>query len=233
MRKSAFVEDEYYHIYNRGVDKRTLFLKDADRVRFMALILLCQGANAFPQIGRLVPDVKHLMFDKEPNAGLKEKIIQDILDSRLVELVAFVLMQNHFHCILRELKEGGISKYMQRVGNAYAKYFNICYGRSGHLFENKFNSIHIDTNEYLNYLSAYIHLNIREVSRWSGREDQYPWSSFRDYTGQNRFRDLLKQDIILGQCNSKNEYKRFVTESAIKVADLDDVKHLMFDRKGV
>jgi len=172
------------------------------------LLLILQGDVVAPQINRVIPHVKHRRFDSEIFAG--------VLRFRYAELVNFCLMPNHFHLIVRELKEGGISKFMQRLSDAYTKYFNIKYSRTGHLFGGKFQSIHIDQNEYLKYVSAYIHLNPRDLKQWNHKEIQYPWSSFQDLSVNNRFGEFLNPSIILDQFDSGREYQDFVEETPIK-----------------
>ena len=214
MRKDIFVSEEYYHIYNRGVEKRNIFLNDADRWRFLTLLLVLQGKTTIPQIGRTVSLVKHLVFDKTSFTEEYE-ILKDALVNRTIKLVCFCLMPNHFHLILQQIEDAGISNFMQRLGDAYTKYFNIKYERSGHLFGGVFQSRLIDQNEYLTYISAYIHLNPRELKKWCKKEYQYPWSSFQDYDMQNRWGAFLETSVIMNQFQ-KGEYQKFVTKSDIK-----------------
>ncbi len=208
MRKTKLVEGEYYHIYNRGVEKRDIFADDSDRWRFMTLLCVLQSEVVIPNINRIISNVKHSMFNNE--------LMRELLSSKTVDLVSFCLMSNHFHCIIRCTKENGLSKYMQRLGNAYTKYFNTRHGRTGHLFGSGFHSIHIDKDEYLNYLSAYIHLNPRELPRWRGKEHIYPWSSYQDYIGTNRWGGFLATSVFLDQFKDATEYKLFLDESDIK-----------------
>jgi putative transposase len=140
----------------------------------------------------------------------------EVLKNKTVELVSFCLMPNHFHLILKGNEEKSISKFMQRLGNAYTKYFNTKYERKGHLFSGKYNSILIDSNEYLLYLSAYIHLNPRELKQWNKKELLYPWSSFQDFSKENRWGGFLDSSIVSNQFNDSREYKNFVEESDIK-----------------
>ena len=207
MPRAKLAEGEYFHVFNRGVDKRLIFQDDHDRWRFLTLLVILQGDVVFPQISRIIHLVRHWMFDSEE--------FQDVLKHRYVEVVAFCLMPNHFHLILHEIKDGGISKFMQRLLNAYTKYFNTKYNRTGHLFGGKFQSVHINNNAYLNYLSAYIHLNPRELKGWHRKEVKYPWSSFQDFIIHNRFGKFLNLSIIRSQFNKK-EYKVFVEETPIK-----------------
>lgn len=221
MPRSILSEGEIYHIYNRGVEKRLIFINDHDRWRFVTLLLLLQGESDTDKISRLVSLVQHRM--------LGNKVFKKVLDNKYVELISFCLMPNHFHLILREIQGGGISKFMQRLLNAYTKYFNICHRRNGHLFGGRFQAAHVDTNEYLLYLSAYLHLNPRELKFWRGLEVDYMWSSFQDFVVQNRWGNFLKPDIILEQFDSGKEYKKFIVETPIKAVQDNLDEDLLFD----
>ena len=174
----------------------------------MTLLLLLQGEVLVPKISRTVSDVQRWRLDSD--------IFKEVLASREVELVCFCLMGNHYHLILSEIKEGGISRYMMRLGDSYTKYFNIIHERKGHLFESKFQSIHIDENNYLRHLSAYIHLNPHELKSWGGREHEYPWSSFRNYCGDVRLGDFINPSIVIDQYKDPIEYMWFVKETQRK-----------------
>ncbi len=148
-----------------------------------------------------------------------------IINNKTVELISFTFMPNHFHITACEVKEGGISKYMQRAQESYTKYFNAKYGKSGHLFQGPFQIVHIENNEQLLHLSAYIHRNPREINQWKNKENQYPWSSYQDYVNENRWGELLKREIILSQFSNIKEYEEFVETSGAKL-ELDE-KHFI------
>ncbi|OGF51445.1 hypothetical protein A3I27_03525 [Candidatus Giovannonibacteria bacterium RIFCSPLOWO2_02_FULL_43_11b] len=224
MRKAGLVVGEYYHIYNRGVEKRTIFLDQLDYWRFMALLIGFQGDIDLNPMSRFVNLVKLKVFNDE--------IFQEIIKEKYVELISFCLMHNHFHLILHEIKEGGISKFMQRLSNSYTKYFNARYNRNGHLFNGGFQSSHINSDEYLKYLSAYIHLNPDELRRWHKRTTEYPWSSFQDYAGENRWGEFLNSQILMDQFNGGEEYRHFIEETSISKIERklqQNVEHSMFN----
>jgi putative transposase len=211
MRKEKIVQDEYYHILNRGNGKQSIFLEERDTIRFLFSILYFQSPINLFNISRQVN-----YFTKHQEFKISENVIKEILSNRYVELVAFILMPNHFHLILKEAGENGISKYMQRILNSHTKYFNTKNKISGHLFQGPFKSIHIEDDPQLLYLSAYIHNNIKDLKGWVGKEDAYPWSSFQDYIGKNRWGDLLKTNIIKKQFPDNNRYKSFIENSGAK-----------------
>src|SRR3989344_8274671 len=191
MKKPILAPDEIYHIYNRGVMKRNIFIDRRDWVRFLFIILYFQSSETIYNISDYVTNyLRHSMF------SVRKSRINKITDNRLVKLHAFILLPNHFHLLLEETEEGGISKYMQRISNAYTKYFNTKYKESGHLFQNRFRAVHIEDNEQLLYTSAYIHLNCRDNKKWRGKEDNYFWSSYQDYVNHNRWSNLLNTELI-------------------------------------
>jgi putative transposase len=219
MRIHPIICGELYHVIGRGNNRQTIFKDERDYIRFLFLILYFQSSRTFSQVGRSVSYyVKHQVFD------IKADIVKDIVKNREVELVEFTFTSNHFHLILREIKEGGISRYMQRVLNAYAKYFNTKYEQSGHLFQGPFKAIHIEDDNQLFYLSAYIHSNIKELKGWKGKEVKYPWSSYQDFVKKNRWGKLLKNDIIMSNFKDGKEYKEFVEESGAKESLEEDVE---------
>lgn len=213
MRNIKIAPNEHYHIFNRGVGKQTIFHDKSDYVRFLFLIVHFQSSVTFLQIGRLskkfLYDVQHRVLDKE--------IEQDIVKNRSVELVSFCLMPNHFHLLIKELEDTGIATYMQRILNAYTKYYNTKYEKSGHLFQGPYKTVHIEDDKQLLYLSAYIHRNPRELKEWHGKEKEYPWSSYEDFVKENRFGKLLVPDIVLEQFKSTKEYQRSLDTSTAKM----------------
>ena len=206
---------EYYHVFNRGMQKQPIFENDADRLRFLFLLLAFQGKNTIPNISRTL---KQFVQSSTLNID-SEFIDQILLQDRIVELVTFSLMPNHFHLQLHEIIEGGIAKYMQRVLTAYTKYFNLRHEKSGHLFQGSYKSVLMKDDGQLMHVSAYVHRNPRELKNWKGQENKYPWSSYQDYVFLNRWGKLLSTEIILDRHSKnkqKSEYKRFVETSPAK-----------------
>lgn len=211
MYRAETAPGEYYHLVNRGVDKKNIFLEERDYVRFLLLILYLQFPRlALTNLSRYVNNyVKHRMFNiGEENLG----------EPRTVGLVSFCLMPNHFHLLIEDKKGTGISKYMQRALNAYTKYFNAKYNHSGHIFQGPYRCVHIDNNTQLLHTSAYIHLNPRELKNWFKKETEYPWSSLQDFLIANRWGSLLQKEIIEEQFNpsSGHSYRSFIKTSPAK-----------------
>ncbi|MCX6713935.1 MAG: transposase [Candidatus Vogelbacteria bacterium] len=211
-RPIPFAVGEYFHLVNRGNLKCAIFKDDADRARFLFYLLYFQSPESFDQIGRYTKK-----FLKTGDFGFNEKEIREIISKRLVKVIAFSLMPNHFHILVQSSVDDGVSIYMQKVLNGYTKYFNAKYQQSGHLFQGPFRAVHIKDNEQLLYTSAYIHLNPKDVQHRVLDILEYRWSSFSDFVGQNRWEQLLDPSIILEQIAENNDdYKNWVETSGAK-----------------
>lgn len=201
---------EYYHLYTRGVGKKDIFLDVRDYARFLFCVLHFQYNENFYNVSTAVTRFLSTGSFSSPKIAAPQE------DARGAEIVAFILMPNHIHIIAGEIKPGGIARLMKRALGGYAKYFNTKYKVSGHVFQGAYNAVHIEDNEQLLHVSAYVHRNPRELRGWKNREEKYPWSSLPDYISHNRWGNLIKQDIILEQFDKKTDYKTFVNESPTK-----------------
>lgn len=211
MRKIKITQGEHYHIFNRGNNKQNIFFDERDWIRFLFLVLYFQSPVSFENLSRPVSSfVKHQVFN------ISNQIVEKIAVNRYVELASFAFVPNHFHLMVYEKKENGISQYMQRILNAYTKYFNVKHKKTGHLFQGPFKAVHVESNEQLLHLSAYIHRNPREIKDWKNREHFYPFSSYQDYIQENRWGKLLKNKIVMDQFSSGEDYKKFTDASGAK-----------------
>ena len=154
MRKAQFAEGEYYHIYNRGVDKRSIFNDHEDVDRFLQCM---REFNVIEPIGSLYEN----SFKRGQLGGPASKLSAEDEDKPLVECIAYCLNPNHYHFILKQIVDRGIEKIMQKIGTGHTMFFNNKYERSGSLFQGRFKAVHIDSNEYLLHLSSYVNLNDR------------------------------------------------------------------------
>lgn len=219
MRKITFLKNSFYHIYNRGVDKRMIFEEDLDYLRFLFLLLTLQSNTPLIKPDRLISRWFKI-YKKGERLHVNEIVdgswLQQIMQSRKASLIAFALMPNHFHLLLQAQQSDGISSYMQRVLNSYTKFFNTKYERSGHLFQGPFQAVEITSTEQMEYVSAYIHRNPREIKGWTTKEHLYPWSSYQDYIEENRWDQLLAVELIFDKFKTKKEYDSFVKQSGAK-----------------
>jgi len=195
-RKVKFANKEIYHIYNRGVDKRKIFSNQKDLDRFFQSIL------AFNCV--------------EPVGSLHEQSFQkDKIKKPLVQFVVYNLLPNHFHFILEQVTEGGISEFMKRLLGGYTWYFNKKNKRSGSLFQGTFKSKHVDSNEYLLHTSVYVNLN--DKISLSGLTAKLTKSSWNEYVNPNLCKldekICLGKDVVLEQFDSVEDYKKFALSS--------------------
>lgn len=166
---------------------------------------------------------KYLTLEKEK----KDNLLQSLFDKDLqVEIIAYCLMSNHFHILLKQLKTHGIVKFMAKFTNSYTKYFNSKHNRVGPLFQGIFKAVHVEDDEQLIHLSRYIHLNpvVGFVIEKEKLED-YPWSSNVQYLGLNQSA-ITNNKEILGFFKSQSDYKQFVQDQADYSIKLKTIKHL-------
>jgi REP element-mobilizing transposase RayT len=195
-RKPIEIE-EWYHCYNRGVDKRKVFLDPRDYERMLLLMYAAKREGPV------------LLFN-ERGVRLKTVLAEAPLkDTRpIVEIGAYALMPNHFHFVLKEIREGGIALFMQKVFTGYTMYFNQKNNRTGALFAGSFKSKHVEDDRYLRHLISYVHLNPAELfdPAWKENSDdistieerlkQYSYSSLPEFIGKERPQKLLLGNSI-------------------------------------
>lgn len=194
LRKQSFVIGEYYHLYNRGTEKRIIFQDKMDYNYFLFLMYICNTTKSIK------------LRDKGENFDRGENII---------DIGAYCLMPNHFHILVHEKIEGGISKYMLKLMTGYSMYFNKKYKRTGKLYEGVFKSRHSNKDTYLKYLYAYIHLNPAKIidKNWRDNKNRnttnlfkyifsYLYSSLKEYDNEkfkiinpSQFPDYFKKPI--------------------------------------
>lgn len=217
-RNVVFAPGEFYHLYNRGTEKRNIFSTKADYERFLALLYLSNGTNAVR--------VENLRQQTKQGRTLLEMMKTFDRKKPLVDIGAYCLMPNHIHLLVREKSGGGISKFMQKLLTAYTMYFNTSRTRTGALFQGKFKATHATDDRYLSYLISYIHLNpvkliepkwketgIANRARALSYLGKYSYSSFPDYLGQVRpQRAIINKSALPPYCESALEFKKALQE---------------------
>lgn len=200
IRKTPFENGQFYHVFNRGVDKRIIFADRHDMGRFFKGLI---EFNTVDPIGSLYENSFRQLGGETAKLPVPE---------RLVNIIAYCLNPNHYHLVLEQLTDGGISEFMKRIGG-YTWYFNNKHERSGSLFQGVFKAEHIDSNEYLLHVSAYVNLNNR-VHQLGGETAKLveSKSSWGEYT-ENGIRGICEKEIILEQFGGADEYKEFALSS--------------------
>lgn len=216
MRKDApFAVGETYHLYNRGAHKQSIFTTDADYKRFLLLLHLANDSAGI-ELREVLKKYKDLPFS-EIFAGEKP-------DKSLVDIYAYCLMPNHFHLVLQEKREGGITKFTRKVLTGYSMYFNIVHKHSGILAQGAFKSRRVGNGPYFRYIFAYVHLNPlslnykdwerRGISDIEGARKtlhEYSHSSFYDYSIRQRpERSILAYNTSPDFLRSQNDLEELL-----------------------
>lgn len=194
-RKHPFVVGERYHVFNRGVAKCTICENESDFWRFLQGLVLFNEKNSTASVlWRLERDRGRLTMNV-----LKEYIVRPNNERNpLVRVLAYCIMGNHYHLILEEIQEGGITNFMRKLGVGYAKYFNNKYERVGSLFQNVFKNVLIESENQLLYLLVYVNIlnpaefiepnwkenGVRDIEKVLKFAEKYTWSSHLDYLGK-------------------------------------------------
>jgi len=221
LRKVPFINEEFYHVYNRGVNRRKIFLKERDYTKFI------QTAEYYSFINHRIKFSEYLSLTPQAQADYFNKLSQ-----KAIEIISFVLMPNHFHFLIKQTDEKGITNFMRIFENSYTKYFNLKHGRVGHLFQGQFKAVRIETNEQLLHISRYIHLNplTSLVVKSTSELEEYPWSSYPSYlTSNNSNSRLLNIQPILDQFESNKKYQEFVSDQSTYQQELELIKHLALE----
>lgn len=211
-RKVIFGIGEFYHLYSRGNDKRKIFLTHDDYQRFLCSLYAANGS-----------EIIHLSDLRQ----WSKQVWEQKRGETLVDIGAHCLMPNHFHLLVREKRENGITIFMRKLLTSYSSYFNLKQNRTGKLFEGSFKATRIDNDSYLHYLYAYIHLNPVKISNpegWPVKIVQnitaaktflgnYAYSSYQDYLGRSRReKEILNPNAFPDYFNGSIDFKEFVSD---------------------
>jgi len=230
-RKIIFAPENYYHIYNRTILNVPEFENYEHANKLAQCFLLAnstESALAFEYLRR-------------PTGASWHKAIEIAWrGDKLVDIISYAIMPDHYHLLIKELKENGTTSFLRRCNTAVAKYINTKNNRKGPLFESCFKAKHIDSNAYLLHLSLYIHLNpldfidgknwrMGKIKNWPLAKKgllKYPWSSLKNFLNDEK-EDLILSgtEIISNQFRNKKEYEKFLTEWS--TGNLEQIKDLI------
>ena len=170
MPQAIFAENYFYHVFNRGVTRQPIFKTKRDYQRAIITLNFYQHQKPPLRLARA------LSLNKEEKGNFFKELKGK---AKLAEIICYCLMPNHFHLLLKQKMNGGISKFLSNFSNSYTRYFNVKRKRVGPLFQGIFKAVRIETDEQLIHVSRYIHLNpIASLVIKEKELDNYPWSSF-------------------------------------------------------
>ncbi len=210
-RTTPLVTDQIYHIFNRGVAKLPIFTNRRDYNRLLEAIYYYQFQGPKPQFSQL-RRFKNLNFEK---------------NKKIVEIFCYCLMPNHYHFLIKQLEDNGVSEFISKISNSYTKYFNTKHKREGPLLQGQFKAVRIEYEEQLIHVSRYIHLNpiafflVKDLKK-------YLWSSYPFYIGLQIDR-ICAKEFILSMFKTKQKYEQFVLDQIEYAQSLEKIKHLIID----
>ncbi len=224
MRKTIFANNQHYHIFNRGTDKREIFSDIQDYERFLLSMNLLNDANdglmiEWRNYKKTNPLAALDDFLKFLKLGFRMRI-------PLVKIIAYCLNPNHYHFILEQIMDKGIEKFLHKIGISHTKYYNEKNKRNGSLFQGVFKSVLIDSNEYLLYLSAYVNKN--NFIHGYNKNDDWKYSSLPDYLGK-RDTELINKNIILNQFKNTDEYNEFLNNNALYMKNKKELEKYLIE----
>lgn len=210
-RTVPLVNNELYHVFNRGVARLPIFEDTRDYHRFLDTLYYYQFQGPKPQFSQL-KRFKNLNFEK---------------NKKIVEIICYCLMPNHYHLLIRQLIENGISEFINKLSNSYTKHFNIRHDRVGPLLQGQFKAVRIESDEQLMHISRYIHLNpvvsflVRDLKK-------YTWSSYLSYIGLSKDK-ICSMESISSMFKSPQIYEQFTIDQVDYGKNLEAIKHLLID----
>jgi putative transposase len=232
-----FETGEIYHIYNRGVEKRDIYIDRSDYFRFISSLYECNDENAVVMQERIKERIKRNQT--------KNSIGRTYEREPLVEILAFTLMPNHYHLIVRQLVDDGISLFMKKLGNTYVPYFNYKYERRGmgSIFQGKFKAVHVKTDEQFIYLVWYVFTNsldlleknwreggIKDIKKAINHMNSYKWSSYLDCIGIKNFPSVTSREFLMDNFGGEKEIKQFIEE---RIIDSEKTKNSLSKTKSL
>lgn len=219
-RTIPFISNQVYHVFNRSIARLPIFIEKNDYERVIDLVNYYRFSKPplrFSHYKRLSTEQK-VEFEKSFMVN----------ESSMLDILAYCIMPNHFHFLLKPKKDSAISDFMRNLQNSYSKYFNTKRERTGSLFQFMFKAVRMETDQQLLHVSRYIHLNpvtsyLREIEDL----EDYDWSSFKDYVLNTS--TFVSKEMVLGGFKSGQEYKKFVFDQAEYQRELDKIKHLVLE----
>ncbi len=203
---------EIYHVLNRGVDKRKVFLEEIDYIRFLHDMFVFNDTNYV--------DPNHAIRFSSDRFISSNNLKRELL----VKIHAFCLMPNHYHMLLSEVSEGGISQFMKKINKGYSQYFNEKNKRSGALWQGKYKKILIEKDAHFIYIPYYIHLNPLDLTMPQWRKGnitntkealkhlrKYKWSSHLDYLGEKNFPSIISKSFLENILGDSRQYEKEIT----------------------
>lgn len=209
-RKTPLITGNFYHLFNRSIYRQPILSNKRDAELFLDSIYYYTQAK---------PPTKFSYYRKSPNAYPAD------LTNKLVTVISYCLMPNHFHLTVRQDEENGIKTFLQRVLNSFSHYYRKKYEGHGPLFESVFKAVRVETDEQLVHLSRYHHLN-PVTSHLVEHPADYKFSSYNTYIKGSKL--FIDTSFVLSHFKTPKQYEDFVLSRKAYQRELDEIKHLLF-----
>lgn len=213
MRKILFINSECYHIFNRSIAKFQIFNNPKNYHRFVDLL------NYYRFRDNLLSYSKYLTTSKA-------NLAQNFSGETLVDIVAYCIMPTHFHILLKQNTKNGIVDYISKIENGYTKYFNTICKRKGPLWEGRFESVYIKTNDQLLHLTRYIHLNPSSANLVK-KPEHWEYSSYNEYLDRENINGICAFDNLIDM--TAKEYRKFTDDRIAYQKELSIIKSQLID----
>lgn len=221
MTQIVLADNEIYHIFNRGIEHRPTFTSKREYERGLMTLDYYRFKTPLLRLAKAL-----ILNQEERNkffANLRKQ------GEKLVDIVSYCFMPNHFHLLLKQKLDQGISKFLSNFSDSYTRYFNTKHERTGALFQGIFKAVRIENDEQLIHVSRYIHLN--PVVSFLVKEENletYPWSSLLEILGLEQ-KNICEIGIVLDLFSSKNKYRQFLYDQVDYAKKLERIKHLLLE----
>ena len=222
LRKTVFATGETYHVFNRGVNHQPIFIDKRDYPRALEIMSFYRFSK---------PPLRFSFYNRLP---LEEKASfwkeLEKKNEKIVIPLCFCLMPNHFHFLLRQEKENGISKFLANFQNSFTRYINTRHTRSGHLLQGQFKAVRIETESQFLHTSRYIHLNpyTSYVVKTVDQLKKYPWSSLPQYINNDKD-GLCNIDDIASNFSTNQQHLQFILDRKDYQRSLKEIEHLILE----
>lgn len=220
-RKIPLINNQIYHIYNRGINKKPIFLDIRDYKRAIEIIKFYRYTKPSLKYSKYLS----LSLDK------RDDFLKELKKhSPNVTLHGFCFMPNHFHFLLEQIIDNGISTFMSNFQNSYTRYFNTKRNGIGPLLQGQFKAVYIEDDNQLLHVHRYIHLNpyssfiVKKISDLK----TYPWSSFPEYSGESNAK-ICNTEKIVSNFKNNEAYTSFIFNQADYQRELNKIKHLVLE----
>ncbi|RJP47400.1 MAG: hypothetical protein C4584_00555 [Armatimonadetes bacterium] len=219
-RHATITTNEIYHVYNRSIAKQEIFFQPSELKKAFEIV----NFYRFPQKIKL-SEFKKLNYDLK-----KDYILSLNKTTPLIEIYSFSFMPNHFHFLLKQIQEKGITQFISNFQNSFAKCFNLKNDRNGSLFQNRFKAKIIENDEQLLHTSRYIHINPVTAGLINFKKLlSYPWTSFPGYANKNTDTPFLNTEFILNFFPSNEKYIEFVSDQVDYQKNLATINNLILE----